>query len=130
MVVLGATGCDVGSGTIIGNATISPDQFTVNLDSAMSVNSTMEYTFYAGQCPGSDGGQVLDLSICLADTIATDANNPDSYPLTSGTVSSPSFVFDGSLSPRNAWATHSYSVFPLGSSTRQYLTGHIEICQA
>ena len=115
---------------MIGNATISPDQFNVTLFANVSPDSTLEYTFYAGECNGSDGGQVLDLGICLADTIASKANSPDDFPLTSGTVSVSSFTFDAAVTPREPWASHAYSVFPLGSDKRQYLTGHIEVCQA
>ena len=115
---------------MIGNATIAPDHFIVNLFADVSSNSTLEYTFYAGECKGSDGGQVLDLGICLADTIASKANSPDDFPLTSGTVSVSSFTFDSALAPRQPWGSHAYSVFPLGSDKRQYLTGHIEVCQA
>ncbi|GKY96295.1 hypothetical protein MPSEU_000589200 [Mayamaea pseudoterrestris] len=127
VVIVGASGCDEDSGTVIGNATISPDQFSIILNSDAATGSSIEYTFYAGECRGSDGGQVLDLGICLADTVATLANDPHMFPLTSGVVSLTSYVFDESVSPRNAW--QSYSTFPLGSDSREYLTAHVEICQ-
>jgi hypothetical protein len=105
-----------------------PDSFTITLDATVSTDSKIEYTFYAGECRGSDGGQSLELGICLADTISYKANNPDEFPLTSGRVQLSSFTFDDTLTPRPNWEAHSYSVFPLGSATRQYLTGHVEIC--
>jgi hypothetical protein len=129
VLVLGATGCDLETGVVIGSASISSEGFTVTVNAEGYSDSQLEYNFYAGQCRGSDGGQNVDLGICIADTISRKAHEPDEFPLTSGLVSSTTFTFDDSLTPRSEWGSEAYSVFPIGSEDRQYLTGHVKVCQ-
>lgn len=128
VVIMGATDCDPESGIVIGNATISTDEFIINIKAEFASQVQLEYSFYAGECRGNDGGQVLDLGICLADTIARLANDPDEFPLSSGTISATSFIFDKSISPREFWGSSSYSVFPIGGASRHYLTSHVGVC--
>ena len=127
---MGASGCDFSNGTKIGNATITPAAFTFTLDQVYAHGSyTFDFNFYAGKCLGSDGGEILQADICVADFISQHAHDPSSYPLTSGSVGASTYTFDSTSTPRESWGV-TYETFPIGDANRQYLTGEVTICAA
>jgi hypothetical protein len=128
---VGATACDVSVGQLAGSAEITTSTFTINVDSDKFPDNmyTFEYNFYAGECIGSDGGAIVQSGICDADLVGTYASAPDSYPFTSTSTPIGEYTFTTSNRPREGYGS-SYSVFPIGSHDRKYVSGHVKICSA
>jgi len=115
----------------VGTATILSDSLTIEFSDHKYKSGDYDFTYnmYAGECIGSDNGNLLTTGICCAEDVAQYARVPENYPLTSGTISSNSFTFSDTIKPRSQWGSD-YKVFPIGEKDRMYLTGHVKICEA
>jgi hypothetical protein len=126
---VGATGCDLSVGKKVGTAEISPNTFSIFIDSSIysSNKYSFEYNLYAGECIGSDGGAIVQSGKCDADAVGEHASDPDSYPFTSGSSPVNEYTFTSSNRPRDSWGS-GYNAFPIGAQDRKYLSGHVKIC--
>jgi hypothetical protein len=124
---MGAVDCDFSQGQKVGSAVISPGNFHYCIQ--LPGYKSKEFQLYAGMCVGNDAAAHLDSSEgCNATDVAQFARAVEEYPLVhEKTEFVDTFSFDFSYKSSGMW--EDYNVFPLGSSTRTYLSAHLQICQ-
>ena len=125
---LGAN-CDRSEGTQIGTALIAYNMFHFCLD--LFDYEANKFQVYAGQCVANDAGYHSENSVCSDAAIAQYALAVSQYPLVHEGEYTSTYTFNQlemtETTNTEIWGAD-YTVFPLGTPDRMYLTGHVDVC--
>jgi hypothetical protein len=127
-IYVGATSCDLGAGTVVGQVVMNATSIQYNFNTGWVMEET---SFYAGACAANDMAEHLGANsngTCDEMSMTIGMRMPDQYTLSATTTS----VFDTvnyNDHLTDPWLEHDYHAFPIGVGGWNYVSAYTKVCR-